>query len=322
MKRMTKTNIAWASLGLGVFLTVQLLMGAGVITPYHRITIMNICINMILGLGLNLIIGFTGQFSLGHAGFMAIGAYAGGLFSVQFAKSSLPSPLVFFLGLLIGAALAALVAIIIAIPTLRLTGDYLAIATLGTSEIIRIVILNIPKVTKGAAGLSNLPVRTNWSIAFLCVAFTLLLIANFIYSSPGRACIAIREDEIAAQSVGIATTKYKTIAFVIGAVTASIAGGLYASTFHVIKPGIFDFNKSIDILIIVVFGGMGNLTGTMVAAIFLGLINTALQTLGALRMIIYAVSIIAIMVFKPGGLMGKRELRLGALFTKTAKEGK
>lgn len=315
MKRISKTNIMWLIAALAVYGIIEVLLQMKIITPYYRITLMNICINVILGIGLNLIIGFTGQFSLGHAGFMSIGAYCCAIVTLK-----MPNLLGFFIGMALGVIVSSAVALVIAFPTLRLKGDYLAIATLGASEIIRVVILNIPSLTKGAAGLSNIPVFTNWTLCFIFIVITLLLVVNFINSSPGRACIAIREDEIAAESMGIETTKYKIIAFVIGALTAAMAGSLYASSFHIIKPDIFDFNKSIDILIIVVFGGMGNVTGTIIAAIILGIINTSLQSLGALRMIIYAVAIIAIMVFKPGGLMGKKELKMSSFFKKKAKE--
>lgn len=317
MKRINKTNIAWLIATFAVYFLVEALLQLGIITPYYRITLITICINIILGIGLNLIIGFTGQFSLGHAGFMAIGAYSCAIVTLK-----TPTLLGFFIGIVTGIIVSSLIAFIIAIPTLRLKGDYLAIATLGASEIIRVAILNMPGLTNGAAGLSNVPIFTDWTFSYLFIVITMLIVVNFIYSSPGRACIAIREDEIAAEAMGIKTTKYKTIAFVIGAFTASIGGALYASFFNIIKPDIFSFNKSIDILIIVVFGGLGNITGTIIAAIVLGIINLFLQSFAELRMIIYGVAIVAIMVFKPGGLMGKKEFKLGALFNRKENEVK
>lgn len=303
----SKLNLCWILLTAAIFGVLTILMSGNVINAYYQTTIFTIGINMILALSLNLIIGITGQFSLGHAGFMCIGAYAAAIVTaVQ------PNIIGLLLGAVIGMAISALVALVVAIPTLRLKGDYLAIATLGFSEIVRIVVLNMD-ITNGAAGLFGIPKLTTWPLLIVCMLATLLIVLNFSRSAPGRACISIREDEIASEAMGINTTKYKTLAFVIGAILASLAGALYACNFYVVKPDLFTWSKSVDILIIVVFGGMGSFTGSIVAAIALGFINMFLQSFSDIRMIIYGAALVAIMVFRPKGLLGTKEFTLSGL---------
>lgn len=298
----TKRNLIWLIVTCVIFAIFQLLIMGKMIPNTWQVTIITIGINIILALGLNLIIGFTGQFSLGHAGFMSIGAYCSAIVLAQ-----MPSMAGLFVGMLVGAIVTSVVALIVAIPTLRLRGDYLAIATLGFSEVIRIAIQNM-EITGGAAGMSNIPKLTTFPLVFLFIVISVLVIHNFIRSSHGRACVSVREDEIASESMGVNTTKYKTLAFVIGAVLASLAGALYASYFYVLKPTTFGFMKSIDILVIVVFGGMGSLSGSFLAAIVLGLINLVLQNYSEIRMILYALAIIIIMVYRPKGLFGNKEI--------------
>ncbi|HCS75222.1 MAG TPA: branched-chain amino acid ABC transporter permease [Clostridiales bacterium] len=287
------------------FAIIQILIYLNIINDYLQATLATICINIILAVSLNLITGFTGQFSLGHAGFMSIGAYA-----CAIALMRVPTVWGFLAGLFSGAILAALVGFLVGLPTLRLRGDYLAIATLGMSEIIRIVFLNMDSITNGAAGLSGIPRFTNWFFLYVFMVGSILLIAQFLNSSHGRACISIREDEIAAEAVGINTTKYKVTAFTIGAFCAGIAGALYASYFYFLKPDTFGFQKSIDILVIVVLGGLGSISGSVLAAVLLALISTLLQDFSELQMIIYPMLLIIIMIFRPQGLMGSKELSL------------
>lgn len=302
MKVISKKNII-ISLGLIIlYAVVQLLINAKIINPFYEITLALICINIILAVSLNLVTGFTGQFSLGHAGFMAIGAYFAAIINMNL--DSLPG---FLLGIFAGALAAAAVGILIGVPTLRLKGDYLAIATLGMAEIIRVILLNM-EITNGAAGLNGIPRYTNWSWLFIFTVVAIVLINNFLRSSQGRACISIREDEIAAESMGINTTKYKVMAFAIGAFFAGIAGALYSSYFYFIRPGLFGFLKSIDILVIVVLGGMGSLTGSVIAAVLLALLTTFLQAFTEIRMIIYAAMLVIIMIFRPKGIMGTSEI--------------
>lgn len=311
MKKNLKYNLVWLSIVAIAYALIYLLYATKIITPFTEYTLITIGINIMLALGLNLIIGFSGQFSLGHAGFMGIGAYSAAIMSIKY-----PTMGGFLSGVLIGILLSGVVALIVGIPTLRLKGDYLAIATLGISEIIRIVIINMPKLTNGPAGIFSIPPMVNWAMVFGCVVIVTLIIVNYIHSGPGRATMAIREDEIAAESMGVNTTKYKVIAFVIGAVTASLAGSIYASYVQTIVPNTFNFMRSIDILIIVVFGGIGSITGTFISAIVLGILNMFLQDAGALRMIIYSLALIIIMIFKPGGLLGTREFSVKQIFQK------
>ncbi|MGX6486672.1 branched-chain amino acid ABC transporter permease [Aerococcus sanguinicola] len=304
----TKSSLSWIGLIVGVFAFILASYWTGQVTAFTQNILMKIGINIILAVGLNLIVGYAGQFSLGHAGFMAIGAYSAALVS-----KAIPGVQGMFLGMGLGLVITFVLALVVGIPTLRLRGDYLAIATLGIAEIIRITIMNL-EITNGAAGITGIPQNVNWITLYVFVVITTLIIVNFIHSSPGRAMIAVREDEIAAESVGLQTTRYKTIAFVLGALTASIAGTLYASYFGVITPGQFTFQKSIDILIIVVFGGIGSITGSFAAAILLELLNVILAPYGQLRMIVYSLAIIAIMIFKSSGLMGEFELRFSPFF--------
>lgn len=311
----SKTNLCWIALAAVVFTVVTVLINAGLLGSYYQITLYNICINIILAVSLNLIIGICGQFSLGHAGFMCIGAY-----SAAIMVKSMPNMGGFAIGIVIGLIISAIAALIVSIPTLRLRGDYLAIATLGFSEIIRIVVLNM-EITNGAAGITGIPQLTSWPLLFIVMVLSIMIVTNFSRSRQGRACISIREDEIASEAMGVNTTKYKTLAFVIGAMLASVAGALYACNFFVIQPDLFNFNKSIDILVMVVFGGMGSITGSLIAAIFIGILNTVLQSFSSIRMIIYGLALVGIMIFRPGGLLGTKEFTFSALFKRRKKKG-
>lgn len=282
---------------VGVYGILKLLIWTEVISIYYADYLNLILINMILGLGLNLITGITGQFSLGHAGFMAVGAYTTALVVLN-TSGSLVSILG---GILLGAVLAGLLGLLVGIPTLRLKGDYLAIATLGLGEIIRIFITNTDqKVLGGSAGLSGFPIFTTFEMAFFGAAITFVVVRNLLKSSYGRACVAVREDEIAAESMGVNLAKVKIMAFVVGTFFAGMAGGLFTGYMGIIQPKSFDFMKSIDILMIVVLGGLGNIWGTLVGAIVLGIVNIFLQDLSSVRMIVYALLLVIIMLVKSG----------------------
>jgi branched-chain amino acid transport system permease protein len=317
VKKLLKSNVVKKIVSLALtFIIIQVLISTNIISDYLQATLATICINIILAVSLNLITGFTGQFSLGHAGFMSIGAYVCALITLR-----TPTTPGFIVGVFAGAIAAALVGFFVGLPTLRLRGDYLAIATLGMSEIIRIIFLNL-EITNGAAGLNGIPQHVNWVWLFIFTAGTILVITNLLKSSHGRACISIREDEIAAEAMGISTTKYKVTAFTIGAFCAGIAGALYASYFYFIKPDLFGFLKSVDVLVIVVLGGLGSISGSVIAAILLAVISSFLQSFSEVRMIIYALALIIIMIFRPQGLMGSKEIslkifdRLGSAFRK------
>jgi branched-chain amino acid transport system permease protein len=301
MKTFKQTKSFWFwILGAIIFgVIAQFLISGEILNPFYVNTLYYIGINIILAVSLHLIIGITGQFSIGHAGFLAVGAYASAIMTM---KLSLPFPV----ALIVGGIAAAVAGLVIGIPTLRLRGDYLAIATLGFGEIMRIVFLNIDYVG-GASGMMVAHLVT-WPWLFACVVITIVVIANFTNSTHGRACISVRENEIAADAMGINTTFYKVIAFVIGAFFAGIAGALHAHNFYIIQPTNFGFLKSFDILIFVVLGGLGSMSGAVIAAILLTIISTFLQDFPEIRMIIYSLVLIVMMLFRPQGLLGTREI--------------
>ncbi|CAN7192355.1 branched-chain amino acid ABC transporter permease [Peribacillus frigoritolerans] len=302
----------WLSIVLALifFGIMQYTISSGILNPFYINTLMFIGINIMLATSLHLIIGITGQFSIGHAGFLAVGAYASAVMTM---KLELP----FIIAVLTGGVIAAVAGMVIGIPSLRLKGDYLAIATLGFGEIVRIVLLNIEYVG-GASGM-QVSHLTSWPWVFACVMITVLVIRNFTNSTHGRACISVREDETAADAMGINTTYYKVAAFVIGAFFAGIAGSLYAHNFYIIQPSNFGFLKSFDILIFVVLGGLGSLSGSVLAAILLTIVTTFLQDYPETRMIIYSLVLILMMIFRPQGLMGTREIT--SLFTHKKTKG-
>lgn len=284
------------------------LIMVGLVDSFIENMFVTIWINIILATGLNLIIGFAGQFSLGHAGFMAIGAYTTAIITQKAVSIG-----GFYVSFVVGMIIAVIAALLVGIPTLRLRGDYLAIATMGAAEIIRIIINNM-KITNGPAGMFNIPQFATWPIVYVMMCITTIVTVNFINSRGGRVIKSVREDEIAAEAMGINTTKWKLAAFVLGAATAAIAGSLHASYLQTIAPNDFGIMESISILIIVVLGGVGSVTGTFLAAVVLGVLDTVLQDFGTLRMVIYAAALILIMVFKPSGLLGTREISIRRLF--------
>ncbi|AJD71675.1 TPA: branched-chain amino acid ABC transporter permease [Streptococcus pneumoniae] len=315
MKENLKVNILWLLLLLAGYSLISVLVSVGVLNLFYVQILQQIGINIILTVGLNLIVGFSGQFSLGHAGFMAIGAYAAAIIG-----SKSPTYGAFFGAMLVGALLSGAVALLVGIPTLRLKGDYLAVATLGVSEIIRIFIINGGSLTNGAAGILGIPNFTTWQMVYFFVVITTIATLNFLRSPIGRSTLSVREDEIAAESVGVNTTKIKIIAFVFGAITASIAGSLQAGFIGSVVPKDYTFINSINVLIIVVFGGLGSITGAIVSAIVLGILNMLLQDVTSVRMIIYALALVLVMIFRPGGLLGTWELSLSRFFKKSKKE--
>lgn len=293
-------NIGVAIILVLVYFIVDFAIKRGLISPFQQINLVLIGINIMLAVSLNLIVGFTGQLALGHAGFMAVGAYVAGVLTMNMGQP-------FLVAMIAGACAAGLLGILLGAPTLRLKGDYLAIATLGFGEIVRGVLINIDYVG-GAAGLIGIPQKTTWFCLFFSAVATVVIIKNFINSTHGRACIAIRENEIAAEAMGVDTTRYKVIAFALGAFFAGIAGAIYAHYFFVIQPNTFNVMKSFDILVMVVFGGLGSITGSVIAAVLVTVLTAALQELALLRMVIYAALLIAIMILRPQGLLGTKEL--------------
>ncbi|MFP3720547.1 branched-chain amino acid ABC transporter permease [Niallia circulans] len=298
---MKKSKAFWIFLILSALIygVIQFLMTGGWIDTLYSNMIILMAINIMLAVSLHLVIGITGQFSIGHAGFLAVGAYVSAIATMKF---QMPFPI----AILVGGIVAALAGLLVGIPTLRLRGDYLAIATLGFAEIIRIFFLNIDYVG-GAAGM-QITHLTTWTSTFICLFITILVIVNFTNSRHGRAAIAIRENEIAADAMGINTTYYKVAAFALGSLFAGVAGALQAHNFYIINPTNFGFLKSFDILIYVVLGGLGSLSGSVIAASFLTIISTYLQDYPETRMIIYSLVLVIVMLYRPKGLMGTKEI--------------
>ncbi len=294
-----------------------------VTNPYHFQVLILVGINIVLAVSLNLVNGFTGQFSIGHAGFMAVGAYASAMFTFKFgvplvaALGMLPSPVAqgvaLLLALVAGGLLAAVAGWLVGLPSLRLRGDYLAIVTLGFGEIIRVVILNVDAIG-GARGLPGIPPYANFFWVFGAVVAVVVVARHLATSTHGRALFAIRDDEVAAEALGVDTTRYKVIAFVLGAFFAGVAGGLFAHFLSYLNPSSFTFLKSIEVIAMVVLGGMGSITGSVVAAVVLTLLPEVLRPVKEYRMVIYSLMLIVLMITRPQGLMGTRELSLAGLF--------
>lgn len=278
------------------YILVTVLLKAGLLNRQYTSLLVPIGINIILAVSLNLVTGFLGELSLGHAGFMSIGAYTGALISTKLGLSGGLSLMAALVG---GGGMAAVFGFLIGVPVLRLRGDYLAIVTLAFGEIIKSVI-NTMKVTGGAKGLSKIPLLSNsknYTVVFILMVLTVLMITNLVYSRDGRAIKAIRDNDIATESIGISISRYKVTAFVISAFFAGVAGVLYAHNVGIIKPGTFDYNKSIEILVIVVLGGMGSIRGSVAAAIILTVLPELLRGADNFRMLLYAVVLIAMMLF-------------------------
>ncbi|MDQ3801238.1 MAG: branched-chain amino acid ABC transporter permease [Acidobacteriota bacterium] len=306
--------------------------GMGV-DDYQARLLVFICINIILATSLNLINGFTGQFSIGHAGFMAVGAYSSAYFTVNYGKALEGSfgflgetgaaSVVLLLAIVIGVIVSAIMGLIVGIPSLRLKGDYLAIVTLGFAEIIRIVILNIDAVG-GATGYA-VPGYASFLWIGLFTIITIIVIHNIVKSDAGRALISIREDELAAEAMGVNVTRYKVTSFVVGSAFAGIAGVLFAHYNKFLHTNDFQFIRSFEIIIMIVIGGMGSMTGAILGAIIVTLLPELLRQLPAiqvgattfqfadLRLVIFALILILTMILRPQGILGTREFGLNWL---------
>lgn len=334
---------------LNAFLGEQGLFGFGA-PPYYARIAMLAGINVILAVSLNLITGYTGQFSIGHAGFMAVGAYTSAYLAVYHAQvwekslativgGGIAHVLIFLLLILVGALGAALAGLLVGIPSLRLRGDYLAIVTLGFAEIIRIVILNIDKVG-GATGFS-VPGYTNFIWVGGFAVITIVIVYNIVHSDVGRALVSIREDELAAEAMGINTTRYKVLAFVVSSALAGVGGVLFGHYTQFLSTNDFQFIRSFEVIIMVVLGGMGSLTGAVLGAIIITALPELLRMLGPrleallgyiigpgnippsvhsflselanYRLVIFSALLIIIMLTRPQGVFGQREFGLSWL---------
>jgi branched-chain amino acid transport system permease protein len=279
------------------------------IDPYYLDVITGVGINIILAVSLNLVNGYTGQFSLGHAGFMSVGAYVSAAITMLAGPrllgddggTALQQGLLFLAALIAGGLGAGLAGLAVGIPSLRLKGDYLALVTLGFGEIIRVIFQNIDALG-GALGLNGIPDYTTVFWVYLFAALTVFTVVCLVGSTYGRGFIATRDDEVASEAVGLNTTRYKIVAFVVGAFFAGVAGGLYGHFKLTITPTGFDFTKSIEIVVMVILGGMGNTPGVILAAILLTLLPELLRAVDQYRMILYSVLLIALMLARPKGL--------------------
>ena len=294
-KKQIKQFIISFVIALATYGIMMFCIQSGIITYYWSGILITACINIVLATSLNLASGYLGQLTLGHAGFMSVGAYVSALCSIYL---QLP----FVLSLLVGSLVACVIGILIGIPTLRLKGDYLCIITLAFNEIIRVIMLNL-HITNGAKGLMGIPANTDFTAAFISVVVTIYVIYSIVKSRHGRAIISIREDETASELAGIHTFYYKILAFAISAFFAGLAGGLYAHYMGMLVPKTFDYNKSVEILVMVVLGGLGNLKGSVIAAIVLTILPEYLRAFSEYRMLLYAVVLIAAMILKSKNVM-------------------
>ncbi|HEY3499992.1 MAG TPA: branched-chain amino acid ABC transporter permease [Polyangiaceae bacterium] len=324
-------RLAAGALGVAAIYAAGLAAEAGFIDYVQRIVLLA-GINVILAVGLNLINGTTGQFSIGHAGFMAVGAYAAAFLGTKlapgvaalFGEGALASAVTFNVALLLGALFAAAAGVLVGLPSLRLKGDYLAIVTLGFGEIIRIV-FNNTEFLGAATGYSGdtaagLPPYTTFFWVYFWVAVVILVVRNVTFSQTGRSLIAIREDEIAAEAMATPTTRLKVLAFTLSAATAGIAGGLFAHLQNGIRPEDFKFDKSIDMIVMIIVGGLGSISGAAIGGVFVAVSLELMRDLQEYRLVLYALLLIVIMLVRPEGLLGNRELG-PALFRRTPKTG-
>lgn len=310
-KNMRKKMGILAAAGLAAAVIPALLIKAGIIDAYTAQVLTIGGVNAVMAVSVNVIVGIAGQLSLGQAGFMAAGAYLCIFFTLDL---HIPPPL----AALLAALGTALLAFLIGFPTLKLSGDYLAIVTLGAGEIIRVILVNLKSLTGGANGRRFTTAMSLFpELSFLVTTGSLVLILallqNFLRSSYGRAILACREDEIAANSSGIDIFRYKMLAFVLAGVIAGLGGSLYVSVVGFIKPDAASFTRSIEYLIYVVLGGMGSMTGALLAAYILTILQESLRFLQDYRLLFYPLVLIFVMIFRPRGLMGQKEFSITAI---------
>lgn len=292
------------------YVIIEFLNRAGIINSYILQVIMFAGVNIIMTISLNLINGFTGQFSIGQAGFMGVGAYFSAIVTtLLFNTNSWPVYLqipIFLVSLIVGGLAASFIGLLIGIPTLRLKGDYLAIVTLAFGEVLRAAIRLIDYVG-GPRGLAGIPRYTNLFWVFVCTILAIYGARNFINSSYGRACIAIRENEVAAETMGINTTKYKIISFTFAAFMAGVAGGLFGHLLMFLQPDTFSFLKSTDYLVYLYAGGMASISGSIMSAAILTAVPEFLRFLANWRIVIYGIVLVILMLRRPEGLYGGKE---------------
>lgn len=349
INKTTKNDMITYAMVILAYIVVQLLVSTGHVSSLIQGLLVPFCTYVIVAIALNLTVGILGELSLGHAGFMCVGAFSSAVFSLA-CKDAIPGGLRFFLAILIGAAAAALVGFLVGIPVLRLRGDYLAIVTLAFGEIIKNIInalylgvdskgvhfsmkdalsLNLGEdglmLIKGAQGVTGTPNDSNFTIGVILILITLFIVLNFIHSRTGRAVMSIRDNRIASESIGINVTKYKLIAFTLSASLAGVAGVLYAHNLSTLNalPKNFGYNMSILILVFVVLGGIGNMRGSIIAAVLLTLLPEVLRGLSDYRMLIYAIILIAMMIFNwsPNAIFFRKRLKQRITAGRQTKKG-
>ena len=291
-----------------------LIYNGGALNRATKSVVIQVGIYSMLAVSLNICTGYLGQLPLGHAGFMAVGAYTGAI--VWRATTALPGPLSIIIGLIAAGLLAAVFGILIGIPALRLKGDYLAIITLGFGEIIRIAVINLSGITGGTPGLLNIPKHSGFFVTYACLILCIVVVYMVMHSRQGRAILSIRGNEIAAESCGIDLSSFKVFAFALSAFFAGVAGAVYAGYMGSLFPKNFEFMTSINILVMVVLGGMGSMTGSVIAATVLTALPSLMQSFSQYRMVIYSLLLIVVMIFKPSGLMGTRDISLRSFIEK------
>jgi len=302
----------WWLVGVAVLVVLELTL-RGVVGPYNYQILGLIGINIILAVSLNLINGYTGQFSIGHAGFYAVGAYtcaAVVVYGGEAIRGALPffpalaqDAVLLFLGLGAAAVVTAVAGLAVGIPSLRLRGDYLAIVTLGFGEIIRVVVLNVDSIG-GARGFAGIPQLANFFWIYLFVLVTIVVIHNLVHSGFGRAFVSIRDDEIAAEAMGVDTTRYKILSFVISSMFAGIAGGLFGHFTMYLHPNSFTFLASFYVIIMIVVGGLGSIEGAILGAILVTAGLEVLRGLGPFRLVTFAALLVLVMIYRPRGILG------------------
>lgn len=339
MKRSTKSNLITFGIVIAFYIIIQLLSAADLLSNSFSGQLVPICAYVILAISLNLTVGILGELSLGHAGFMSVGAFSGTLVWVSLSATT-PKPLALLLSFIVGGLVAGAFGFLVGVPVLRLSGDYLAIVTLAFGEIVKNVMnacylgvdgnglhfslkdassLNMEDgklLINGAQGITGITKASNFTIGIVLVILTLVVILNLVNSRAGRAITSIRDNEIAARSVGIPITKYKLMAFVTSAVFAGIAGVLYSLNYSSLVAKKFDYNTSILILVFVVLGGIGNLRGSVIAAAVLTVLPEMLRSMNDYRMLIYAIVLIVVMIFNQSPQMVALRLKLTARFRK------
>ncbi|MCD2493475.1 branched-chain amino acid ABC transporter permease [Lacrimispora sp. NSJ-141] len=308
-----------------IYLVIVGLNKMGLINAYLFQVITIAGINVIMTISLNLVIGITGQFSMGHAGFMSIGAYISAIVSrlafQVLERTALTDNLILLAAVVAGGIIAAVFGFIIAMPTLKVKGDYLAIVTLGFGEIIRAV-WRVVDYTGGALGFSGIPKLTNFTWVFIILLIAIYASRNFIKSSFGRSCLAVRENDIAAEAMGVNCRNYKVLAFVFAAFMAGVAGGLYAHLIQFIQPDNFSAAKSTDYIVYLYAGGVGTISGSIFGAVVLTILPELLRFLNDWRLVIYALLLLYIIIWKPYGLFGGREFKFLNLETIEATDSK